>query len=115
MLHLGANRTRNKVNVLKKVKVDGQWKFCPAVVETDGRLKERVRVNGRTEVHSEGVYYIEWREGGQRLRQSVPNRNHVLEVEPPQREQKTYDEYRLVLHKFRDTCGKRGLQSFNAF
>jgi integrase/recombinase XerD len=243
MLHLGANGARTKVNVLKKVRVDGKWKLCPVVVEPSGKLKDRVQVNGRTEVHNEGVYYIEWRENSRRLRQSVPNRNHVLErarlkaleldarkagvqtderptssrpatamiassnsrppsielgqisnaagvilrgvesylkeiinssvrsqltalgitptgidkesalllsevadhpskgiqpqttdpgpvpsnktdgtliseaiesylkdVEPPQREQKTYDEYRLVLHKFRDTCGKRFLQ-----
>jgi hypothetical protein len=79
MLHLGENRTRNKVNVLKKVKVDGQWKLCPAVVESDGKLKDRVQVNGRREVHSEGVYYIEWREDNQRRRQSISNRNLVLE------------------------------------
>ncbi len=243
MLRFGENKARNKVNVLKKVKVDGQWKLCPIIVEPGGKLKDRVQVNGRAEVHAEGVYYIEWREHGQRLRQSVPNRNHVLErarlkaleldarrariqtekstssrpattviasfdsgppsaemsqisnaatvilrgvesylqeiinasvrsqlaavgiatngiakesplllsnvtdqpskdveqndsrvvpssqtsqtlisaaiesylkdVEPPQREQKTYDEYRLVLHKFRDTCGKRYLQEIN--
>jgi hypothetical protein len=79
MLHLGENRARNKLNVLKKVKVDGQWKLCPAVLEADGKLKDRVQINGRAEVHNKGVYYIEWRENGRRLRQSVPNRNHVLE------------------------------------
>ena len=79
MLHLGESRTRNKVNVLKKVKVDGKWKLCAAVLERDGKLKDRVRVNGRTEVHSEGVYYIEWREDNQRRRQSIANRNLVLE------------------------------------
>jgi hypothetical protein len=35
--------------------------LCPAIVEPDGEFKDRVQVNGRTEVHSEGVYYIEWR------------------------------------------------------
>jgi integrase/recombinase XerD len=248
MLHLGENRARNKVNVLKKVKVDGKWKLCPAIVEPGGKLKDRVQVNGRAEVHNEGAYYIEWRKDGQRRRESVPNRNHVIErarlkaleldartagihvdgipappksstiamigrsssdlpsievnqiskaagvifrgfesylqeiinasvrshlealgiapkeiasesaslhgdasahpstegarpdptasgylpppetgqmliskaieaylkdVEPPQREQKTYDEYRLVLFKFRDTCGKRFLRDIN--
>jgi integrase len=247
MLHLGENRARNKVNVLKKVKVDGQWKLCPAIVEPGGKLNDRVQINGPPEVHNEGVYYIGWREDGQRRRQSVANRHHVLErarlktlelnamkvgiqttenpdpplqsanamsassnsdypsiemcqisraasvifrgvesylqeiinasvhshltalgitpgvsgkesalllsvvsdhpskdvrpqpldsgvepstetnrthiseaiesylkdVEPPQREQKTYDEYRLVLYKFRDTCGKRYLQEIN--
>jgi len=72
MLHLGDNKARNKVNVLKKVKVDGKWKLCPAIVEPGGKLKDRVQVNGRAEVHNEGVYYIEWREDGQRRRQSVP-------------------------------------------
>src|SRR5215469_16006293 len=79
MLHLGQNRTRNRSNVLKKVKVDGKWKLCPAIVEPGGNLKDRVQVSGRAEVHNEGVYYIEWREDGQRIRQSVPNRHHVLE------------------------------------
>lgn len=79
MLHLGATKVRNQVNVLKKVKVEGQWKLCPVVVETDGKLKDRVQVNGSAEVHSEGVYYIEWREDGQRRRQSISNRNLVLE------------------------------------
>jgi hypothetical protein len=32
---------------------------------------------------------------------------------PPQREQKTYDEYRLVLYKFRDNCGKNFIQDIN--
>jgi hypothetical protein len=79
MLHLGTNGARTKVNVLKKVKVDGQWKLCPVIAEAGGKLKDRVQVNGRAEVHNEGVYYIEWREHGQRLRQSVRNRYHVLE------------------------------------
>lgn len=39
--------------------------------------------------------------------------SYLKDVKPPQREQKTYDEYRLVLHKFRDTCGKRYLQEIN--
>jgi len=79
MLHRATNGTRTKVNVLKKVKVDGQWKLCPVIAEAGGKLKDRVQVNGRAEVHNEGVYYIEWREHGQRLRQSVGNRYHVLE------------------------------------
>lgn len=71
--------SRTFVNVVKKVKVNGQWKFCPVVVESTGRLKDRVRVNGHTEVHPEGVYYIEWRENGQRRRQAIPNRHEVME------------------------------------
>jgi integrase len=67
-----------RVNVIKKVKVNGQWKFCPVVIEPGGRLKDRVRINGHTAIHLEGVYYIEWRENGQRRRQAIPNRNEVL-------------------------------------
>jgi integrase len=33
--------------------------------------------------------------------------SYLKDVEPPQREPKTYDEYRLVLYKFRDNCKKR--------
>jgi hypothetical protein len=67
------------VNVLKKVRTNGGWKLCPVVREANGRLRDRVRVNGRTEVHSESVYYLEWREAGRRLREAVPNRAEVLE------------------------------------
>jgi hypothetical protein len=38
-----------------------------------------VHVNGRTEVHSEGVCYLEWREDGRRLREAIPNHAEVLE------------------------------------
>ena len=54
MLHLGATKARNQVNVLKKVKIEGQWELCPVVVEPDGKLKDRVQVNGSSEVHREG-------------------------------------------------------------
>ena len=67
------------VNVLKKVKINGSWKLCPVVRESNGRLRDRVRVDGRIEVHSEGVYYLEWREGGRRLREAIPNHAEVLE------------------------------------
>lgn len=67
------------VNVLKKIKTDGAWKLCPAVRETNGRLRDRVRVNGKIEFHSEGVYYLEWREEGRRRRQAVSNPAEVLE------------------------------------
>jgi hypothetical protein len=59
------------VNVLKKVRTNGGWKLCPAVREANGRLRDRVRVNGHSEVHSEGVYYLEWREDGRRRREAI--------------------------------------------
>src|SRR6266481_243850 len=52
MLHSGASAgSRTRINILKKVKVKGQWKLCSVVPEASGRLKDRERVNGRTEVH----------------------------------------------------------------
>ena len=36
----------HRVNIVKKVKVDGQWNFFPAVVEPNGKLKDKVRVRG---------------------------------------------------------------------
>lgn len=42
-------------------------------------MRDRVRVGGRIEVHSEGVYYLEWREEGRRLRAAIPHAAEVLE------------------------------------
>jgi integrase/recombinase XerD len=39
--------------------------------------------------------------------------SYLKDVEPPQREPKTYDEYRLVLEKFRETCSKRYVHEVN--
>jgi len=78
MLQIRDGAVKARVNVVKKVKVDGQWKFCPIVLEANGRLKDKVRVDGRTEIHREGVYYIEWREAGHRRREAS-HRSQVLE------------------------------------
>lgn len=68
-----------RVNLLKKVKIDREWKFCPAVVEPGRKLNDLVRVRGQVETHPEGAYYLEWREHGQRRRQPVHNRALVFE------------------------------------
>src|SRR3989442_9993794 len=68
-----------RVNLLKKVKVDGKWTFCPAVVEAGRRLNDLVRVNGQIETHPEGTYYLDWRKQGKRRRQPVRNRALVFE------------------------------------
>jgi hypothetical protein len=48
-------------------------RFCPAVLSANGRgvKADIVIVDGKEEHHAEGCYYIEWREGGKRRRQSV--------------------------------------------
>jgi hypothetical protein len=40
-----------RVNILKKIKVDGAWNFYPAVVESNGKLKDKVRIKGTVEVN----------------------------------------------------------------
>jgi integrase len=72
-------RRGTQVNVLKKVRTSHGWRLCPVVRETNGRLRDRVRIGGRVEVHTEGVYYLEWRENGRRLRAAIPNAAEVLE------------------------------------
>ena len=69
----------NRVNLLKKIKIDGAWRFAPVVPEPNGRLKDKVRVNGTVEVHPEGTYYIEWRERGTR-RRSAAAREEALDL-----------------------------------
>ena len=50
----------------------GQWRYCPVMLSANGRIKpDVVKVNGREERHPEGAYYLEWREGGKRIRLSV--------------------------------------------
>jgi hypothetical protein len=72
-------RPGTSVNVLKKVRTSGGWRLCPVVREANGRLRDRVRVSGRTEIHTEGVYYLDWRQDGRRLREAIPNSAEVIE------------------------------------
>jgi hypothetical protein len=41
------------------------------VVKANGKLKDRVKVNGRVESHPEGVYHLDWRDNGKRVRELV--------------------------------------------
>ncbi len=45
--------SENRVNILKKVKVGQNWNLYPAVVELNGKLRDKVRVRGKVEVHPE--------------------------------------------------------------
>src|SRR5258708_4407069 len=65
---LNAPDYADRVNLIKKIKTANGWRFAPVVPEANGRLKDRVRINGKLEVHPEGAYYIEWRIGGRRGR-----------------------------------------------
>ncbi|HEY4047549.1 MAG TPA: site-specific integrase, partial [Acidobacteriaceae bacterium] len=68
-----------RVNILKKVKVGDAWSLYPAVVESNGKLKDKVRIKGIVEVHPEGQYFIEWWEAGKRRREQIVDRLEVLE------------------------------------
>ena len=61
---LNAPDYADRVNLIKKIKTPSGWRFASVIPEANGRLKDRVRINGQIEVHPEGAYYIEWRVGG---------------------------------------------------
>jgi integrase/recombinase XerD len=61
-----------EVNLTKRIKLGGGWRYCPLAISHNGRVKpDVVLMNGREERHLEGAYYIEWREGRKRVRLSV--------------------------------------------
>jgi hypothetical protein len=64
--------------ILKKVKVSKNWNLYPAVVEPNGKLRDKVRVRGKVEVHPEGFYYIEWWQDG-RKREQIKDHAEVVD------------------------------------
>src|SRR5499425_1762982 len=57
---------------LKRVITAQSKRYCPVVLSANGRVKpDLVLVNGKEERHTEGAYYLEWREGSKRVRLSV--------------------------------------------
>jgi len=75
-----SNPQTPRVNILKKIKLDGAWKLMPAVLEPNGRLKDKVRIGGSIEIHSEGTYYLEWWEGPKRKREAISDRARVPDL-----------------------------------
>jgi integrase len=67
-----ANTQSKEVNLTKRIQTNKGLRYCPVVLSPNGRVKpDLVLVNGRPEPHSEGAYYLEWREKGKRVRLSV--------------------------------------------
>jgi len=67
-----ANTQSKDVNLTKRVKTSNGTRYCPVVLSANGRVKpDFVIVNGQPERHTEGSYYLEWRENGRRVRLSV--------------------------------------------
>ena len=61
-----------EVNLTKLVKTSKGPRYCTVVWATNGRIRpDVVLVNGQPERHTEGAYYLEWREGSKRVRLSV--------------------------------------------
>ncbi len=75
--HRNAPAYGDRVNLIKKIKIGNAWRFAPVVPEANGKLKDRVRINGAVEVHPEGTYFIEWREGGKRRRETAVREDAV--------------------------------------
>lgn len=70
----------DRVNVIKRVKVDGKWPFAP-VVEKNGKIvRDHVWIAGRDEHHPEGRYYLEWYQDAKRRRQAVGGFDHAMEA-----------------------------------
>src|SRR5260370_8177315 len=70
--------SETRVNILKKVKIGSSWNLYPAVVEPNGKLRDKVRVHGKVELHPEGYYYIEWWQDG-RKREQIKDRAEVVD------------------------------------
>jgi len=61
-----------EVNVTKRVQTGKGPRYCAVVLSANGRVKpDVVLVSGKPERHTEGAYYLEWREGTKRVRLSV--------------------------------------------
>jgi hypothetical protein len=61
-----------EVNITKRIVTLQGKRYCPVVFSTNGRIKQdMILVDGHEERHPEGAYYIEWRENGKRIRESV--------------------------------------------
>ncbi len=68
----GCREVNREVNLTKRVKTSQGQRFCPVVISANGRVKpDYVLVWRKEQRHPEGAYYLEWYEGGKRIRQSV--------------------------------------------
>jgi hypothetical protein len=110
------------------VKVGRNWNLYPAVVEPNGKFRDKVRVRGKVELHPEGYCYIVWWQDG-RKREQIKDRAEVVDrarrkaltvteavasylkdMEPPQREPRTYQAYKHCLEVFANNCAKKFIQ-----
>src|SRR5260370_35706849 len=70
-----------RVNVLKKVLVGGNWKFVPVLEKSGKIVRDHVVIAGHDEHHPEGSYYIEGYESAKsRRKESVGTFEKVREA-----------------------------------
>jgi len=70
----------DRVNIIKRVKIDGQWRYA-SVVEQGGEIvPDVVWVRGVVESHPEGSYTLDWYENGRRRHQSIGILRHAYEA-----------------------------------
>jgi len=50
----------------KKLEVGEAWNLYPAVLQVNGKRRDKVRARGKVETHPEGFYYIEWWQDGRK-------------------------------------------------
>jgi integrase len=61
-----------RVKLLKKIKHNDNWIFATALFDSKGRVRrDHVTVEGRDELHAEGVYFLQWWNAGIRSHEAV--------------------------------------------
>src|SRR5438128_10955253 len=72
------NTLSKEVNLTKRIQISGAWRWCPVALTAKGHVKPDVVLidksidgKGHEERHAEGGYWIEFRQNGKRIRQSV--------------------------------------------
>ena len=63
---------KRSCNLTKYIQTEAGPRYCPAIMTSNGRIKQDVvSVGGKEEKHPEGAYYLDWRENSVRIRLSV--------------------------------------------
>src|SRR5438034_8174400 len=62
-----------RINITKRILTEtGASKFCPAAYSQNGKIKSNVvLIDGAEVTRTDGAYYLDWTEGGKRIRKVV--------------------------------------------
>jgi integrase len=64
------------VNLKRKIKINGEWKFVPVAKKNGRYLPDQVLIAEVPTKVKDGTFFIEWREGGQRIQKAVGKNGH---------------------------------------